>query len=102
MLEAERSGGGGEPGEARGGDEDRRATFAAERHVDDRVDDELHSPYADLGPLHDFAPRDEQSQKLYAVMDRSTASFDIDFGIGHGFTEASNDWTAKYILSWSF
>jgi hypothetical protein len=58
--------------------------------------------YARFGPLHDFVPHDEQSQELYAVVDRSTASFDIDVGVGHGFTEASNDWTVKFILSWAF
>jgi hypothetical protein len=58
--------------------------------------------YADFGPLRDFATRDEQSQELYLVADRSGESFDIDFGAGHGFTPASNDWTLKFILSWSF
>jgi hypothetical protein len=58
--------------------------------------------YADFGPLRDFLPRDEQQQELYAVADRSGNSFDVDFGLGHGFTPASNDWTVKFILSWAF
>jgi hypothetical protein len=58
--------------------------------------------YADFGPLRDVLPRDEQQQELYAVADRSGRSFDLDFGVGHGFTPASNDWTVKFILSWSF
>jgi hypothetical protein len=58
--------------------------------------------YAEFGPLRDFLPRDEQQQELYAVADRSGNSFDVDFGLGHGFTPASNDWTVKFILSWAF
>jgi hypothetical protein len=58
--------------------------------------------YADFGPLRDFAPRNEQSQELYAVADWSSKSFDIEAGVGHGFTDASNDWTVKFILSWAF
>ena len=58
--------------------------------------------YADFGPLRDFAPHDQQAQELYAVVDRSARSFDVDFGVGHGFTDASNDWTVKFILSWAF
>lgn len=58
--------------------------------------------YADFGPLRDFAPRDQQQQELYLVADRTLRSFDVDFGVGHGFTDASNDWTVKFILSWAF
>jgi hypothetical protein len=58
--------------------------------------------YADFGPLRDFVPLDAQQQELYLVADRSFRSFDIDFGVGHGFTDASNDWTVKFILSWAF
>jgi hypothetical protein len=58
--------------------------------------------YADFGPLRDFAPRNDQQQELYLVADKSLRDFDIDFGVGHGFTDASNDWTVKFILSWAF
>ena len=58
--------------------------------------------YAELGPLRHFLPGGGQQQELYAVVDRSAASFDVDFGVGHGLTAASNDWTVKFILSWSF
>ena len=58
--------------------------------------------YADFGPLRAFLPRDQQQQELYAVADRSGRSFDVELGVGHGFTPASNDWTAKFILSWAF
>ncbi len=58
--------------------------------------------YAELGPLRAFLPRDERQQELYAVADRSDRSFDVELGVGHGFTPASNDWTAKFILSRAF
>jgi hypothetical protein len=58
--------------------------------------------YAELGPLGDFAGVEEQAHELFAVADRTSSTFDLNCGIGHGFTAASNDWTAKAILSWSF
>jgi hypothetical protein len=58
--------------------------------------------YSDLGPLRNFSPRDEQLQELFAVADFSGRGFDADFGVGRGFTPASDDWTVKFILGWSF
>ena len=58
--------------------------------------------YADMGPLRDRLPYDEQQQELFAVADFSGRKFGADFGIGRGLTAASADWTVKYILGWSF
>jgi hypothetical protein len=58
--------------------------------------------YAEMGPVDDLLPLDEQLQELFAVADFSGRSFSANFGIGRGLTPASADWTAKYILGWSF
>lgn len=58
--------------------------------------------YAELGPLKDFLTVEEQAQELFAVADHTRQAFDVNFGVGHGFTPASNPWTVKFILSWSF
>jgi hypothetical protein len=58
--------------------------------------------YAELGPWNDFVALEEQAQELFAVADRTSDAFDANFGVGHGFTGSSNDWTVKGILSWSF
>ena len=58
--------------------------------------------YAEMGRLRRLAPLDEQSQEIFAVADYSGKAFDLDFGAGRGLTPASDDWTVKFILSWSF
>jgi hypothetical protein len=51
--------------------------------------------YAELGRLSHFAPRDEQSHIVYAVLDTER----VNFGIGYGLTSASDRWTIKAIFS---
>ena len=51
--------------------------------------------YSDLGPLKNFAPRDEQERTLYAVWNRKQHSFDLNLGIGRGLTHASDRWVFK-------
>jgi hypothetical protein len=58
--------------------------------------------YADMGPLRNLAPLDEQQHQLFAVGDYSGVNFDANFGVGRGLTSASDDWTVKFILGWSF
>lgn len=55
--------------------------------------------YADLGPLHRFAPRGEQAHQLYGVVDRTWKDWDIEAGVGVGVTDASDRLTFKLILS---
>jgi hypothetical protein len=54
--------------------------------------------YADLGPLRGFAPVDEQSHQLFAVVNHSTKFADIEAGIGFGLTGASDKITLKLML----
>lgn len=58
--------------------------------------------YADFGPIDHFARSSRQLQELYLVADYSGPALDVDFGVGRGLTSGSDDWTAKFILGWSF
>ena len=55
--------------------------------------------YADFGPVHDFYRAGEQAHQVYAVINRTGAPFDIEFGLGVGLTDASDKFTIKLILA---
>ena len=55
--------------------------------------------YDDFGPLHQFHSASEQSHQIYAVIDRTSPTLDVEFGIGFGLTAASDTLTLKLILS---
>ena len=55
--------------------------------------------YADLGPIGNLLPFSEQGHNLYGVVDFKVADVEVNFGIGYGFTEGSDRWMAKMILS---
>jgi hypothetical protein len=56
--------------------------------------------YSSLGPLNDLLPYQQQIQQTYVVMDTELAGHPIEFGVGKGWTSASDNWTFKTILSW--
>ena len=58
--------------------------------------------YDDIGTLANRLPRDQQSRTLYAVVDIERKSWSLNFGIGHGLTPATDDWTVKAIFGFSF
>ena len=58
--------------------------------------------YADYGRLNNFEPLGRQQQLLFAVVDYKSALLSVEFGIGHGFTVASNPLVLKLILSRDF
>jgi hypothetical protein len=58
--------------------------------------------YTDLGPIDRLQPVGRQLHELFAVVDYSGQPGDVNFGVGRGFTEASDDWTIKAIISFSF
>lgn len=53
--------------------------------------------YSDLGPLKNFAPRDEQERTLYAVWNHNGRSVDFSLGVGRGLTDSSDRWVLKAI-----
>lgn len=55
--------------------------------------------YADLGPIHHFASTSGQSHQIFAVVDHSGKTWDIEAGIGAGLTDASDKFTLKLIVA---
>ena len=54
--------------------------------------------YNALGPLRDLGHLSQLSQTLFAVIDTKLGNFDLNAGIGHGLTGASDHWLAKLIV----
>jgi len=55
--------------------------------------------YAEIGPLRQFYPANEQAHQLYGVFDRKTKFAEIEAGVGIGLTSVSDKVTLKLILS---
>lgn len=58
--------------------------------------------YADLGQIGHFSRLADQSHQLFAVVDFSVGKFDINFGLGYGFTPGSDGLVAKTIIGYAF
>ncbi|MEW5944223.1 MAG: hypothetical protein AB1710_10300 [Pseudomonadota bacterium] len=58
--------------------------------------------YGEYGPLHHTLPANERGHYLYGVVDVERKDLDINFGIGHGFDNASDQWVAKAIIAFPF
>ena len=58
--------------------------------------------YADFGEVRKFSRLKEQGHTLFAVLDYSGEPVDIEAGIGHGFTAASDALVLKLMLTKSF
>jgi hypothetical protein len=58
--------------------------------------------YADYGPVSRLRPFEGQGQTGYVVVDYSAQPNSIEFGIGHGFTQASDALVAKLMVTHDF
>jgi len=59
--------------------------------------------YASLGPVQHLDPWKEQQHQIFAVVDLNVApEWEINFGIGWGLTDASDDLVVKLILGRRF
>jgi hypothetical protein len=58
--------------------------------------------YNDLGEVRSLGRLSEQSQTLYGVIDTKVHGWDINFGLGRGFTSASDRWLMKAVLGVPF
>lgn len=58
--------------------------------------------YSDFGKIGDFSALSEQQHTLFAVTDFKFGVFDVDLGIGHGWTPASDRWVVKTIIGYAF
>ena len=55
--------------------------------------------YDDFGELRGFAPRDQQSHQLFAVVDHPMGKLQVEAGAGFGLTPGTDRLTLKLILS---
>lgn len=58
--------------------------------------------YADYGTVPNFQSGNQQAQTGFAVVDYASGQYDVEFGIGHGFTAAADALVLKLIVSRSF
>jgi hypothetical protein len=58
--------------------------------------------YADYGQARDFSGLKNEQQELFAVADYSGQPLDVEAGIGHGFTAASDGLILKLMLTRTF
>lgn len=58
--------------------------------------------YADYGRLSHFAPFRRQQQTHFAVINYKGEPLGVEFGVGHGFTAASDSLVIKIILPRDF
>ncbi len=58
--------------------------------------------YSEFGLLNGLTPRGQQPQSLFAVTDVARGTFSVEFGVGYGFTDATDKLVLKTILARSF
>lgn len=58
--------------------------------------------YGEYGYANNMLPADERAHYLYAAVDIEKHGFDINFGIGRGDSNASDNWIAKAIIAFPF
>src|SRR5258708_2245593 len=81
------------------------ADFAPAVRVARRLDKDLFvglEYYADFGKIGDFLKLPDQQHTLFAVTDFKLGVLDVDFGVGFGFTPASDRLVIKTILGYAF
>ncbi len=58
--------------------------------------------YAGYGAIPRFEPGPRQAHTGYVVLDWALEPYDLEFGVGHGFTAASDALVFKLLISRSF
>jgi len=58
--------------------------------------------YNDIGTLADRLPGELQARTLYLIADMDRGDWSLNFGVGHGLTPATDNWTIKAIVGHSF
>src|SRR6202165_656292 len=58
--------------------------------------------YADFGEIGNFLKPADQQHTLFAVTDFKLGDFGVNFGVGYGFTPASDRWVVKTIVGYAF
>jgi hypothetical protein len=58
--------------------------------------------YGEYGELNNLLPQSQLSHTVFAVIEVATPALDANFGIGHGFVNASDAWVVKAIIALPF
>lgn len=58
--------------------------------------------YSSFGPIRHLEGWSRQEHSIYAVTDIQAHGLDINFGVGHGYHNAEDDWVVKAIISLPF
>lgn len=58
--------------------------------------------YAGLGPINEFAPWAQSGQTSYLIGEYESKGWDVHFGIGHGWTNATEKTVLKMIFGFEF
>lgn len=58
--------------------------------------------YSDFGAFRSLKPASSQARSTFAVVDYTADPLNVEFGIGRGFTLASDPLVLKLIVAWSF
>lgn len=58
--------------------------------------------YGGYGPMHHLLPAGEREHYVYGVLDLEIKGFDLNFGIGRGFNDATDKLVAKAIIAFPF
>jgi len=58
--------------------------------------------YANFGQVGNFPPLKDQQHTLFAVTDFKAGDIDVNFGVGHGFTQETDRLVFKIILGYAF
>ncbi len=58
--------------------------------------------YGGFGAINHPLPKDQRDHYLYAAVDYEQHGYDINFGIGRGYTQAPDKWVVKAIIAFPF
>lgn len=78
-----------------------KPTFSPQMKVGRNIGDNVMfgvEHYADFGAISNVDPWHQQGQTTYLALDTVKFNTNFNFGIGHGWTGASNDLTVKFII----
>jgi hypothetical protein len=58
--------------------------------------------YSVLGRTNDILPSPQQSHTLFLALDLEWKKWGINFGVGKGLNDATDQWTVKAIIAFPF
>jgi len=59
--------------------------------------------YAETGPVKHFDPLSDQHHIIFPALDLNVSpDWELNFGVGHGLTESSQQWIVKWIIGYRF